>query len=126
MEVKAGEDPFENPWDRLRDAKRARTEKNLESRMRNEERSGVLAKGTTTRVLKNRDKTRQAGKVGGDIDRFNPAPAGVPVDLRPTKTSDSAKPVKRGKISTTVALAATQRSTASLGKFDKVLEGESK
>lgn len=120
MEVKANEDPYEDPWERQRDAKRARTEKNMENRMRNEERAGNLAKGTTMRVMKSREKVRKAGKEGGNMDRDRPLPTGVPVDLPAEK-----KQVKlRGKESTMLALAATQRSTASLGKFDKMREGE--
>jgi regulator of ribosome biosynthesis len=120
MEVKANEDPYEDPWERQRDAKRARTEKNMENRMRNEERAGNLAKGTTMRVMKSREKVRKAGKEGGNMDRDKSLPVGVPVDLKNGK-----KDVKlRGKESTLLALTATQRSTASLGKFDKMREGE--
>jgi regulator of ribosome biosynthesis len=128
MEVKASEDPYEDPWERQREAKRERSNKNTESRMRNEERAGKLSKGTTTRFLKSAERTRQAGKAGGNHDRDNglprQLPAGVPVDLRPTKSSGELNPSKRGKSSTVAALIATQRSTASLGKFDKMLEGE--
>jgi hypothetical protein len=43
-------------------------------------------------------------------------PAGLPIDL--------AKGLKRGKELTKAALVATQRLTASLGKFDEMREGE--
>lgn len=126
MEVKGNEDPYEDPWERQREAKRSRVEKNTENQMRNLERSGQLAKGTTTRLLKSREKSRQAGKAGGNMDRDNGvAKIGIPVDLKKTKGSDDTTGThKRGKESTLAALAATQRSTASLGKFDKVREGE--
>lgn len=113
MEVKDNEDPYENPWERLREEKNKRTEKNLENSMRNQERTGNLRKGTTTRVIKAREGVRQAGKNGTDMDH----PAGVPVDL-------SSDRKHRGKASLATSLAATQRSTASLGKFDKMREGE--
>lgn len=116
MEVKANEDPYADPWEKLRDAKRSKTEKNLESRLRNKERAGELSKGTTTKLMKSRAKSREAGKAGGNLDRDN-VPTGVPVDF-------GSNPVKRGKQSTTKALLASQVSTASLGKFDKRLEGE--
>lgn len=120
MEVGANDDPFEDPWEKLRDAKRSRTEKNLENRMKNEERVGTLAKGTTNRILKSREKSRESGKKGGNADRDNVLPIGVPVDLK-----NSTGEVKlRGKASTTAALKAVQQSTASLGKFDKIREGE--
>jgi regulator of ribosome biosynthesis len=116
MEVKASEDPFDDPWERARDAKRTRTDKNVENRMRNEERTGGLAKGTTNRVLKSRERSRTEGKIGGNMDRDNVLPTGVPVDLKAAQ--------KRGKDSTLAALAATQRSTASLGQFDQMRQGE--
>lgn len=123
MEVGANDDPFDDPWEKLRDTKKARTEKNLENQMKNQERGGQLAKGTTNRILKSREKSRQAGKAGGNADRDNilSLPTGVPVDLA---KGDAGQPKLRGKVSTTAALEAVQRSTASLGKFDKVREGE--
>lgn len=124
MEIKDNEDPYEDPWERQREAKRSRVEKNMESRLRNQERAGALTKGTANKVLKSREKARIAGKVGGHLDREDVPPTGVPVDLKPVKGSEDTKSMKRGKASTLAALAATQRSTASLGNFDKVLEGE--
>jgi regulator of ribosome biosynthesis len=120
MEVKGNQDPFENPWDRLREEKRNRTERNMENRMRNKERGGELTKGTTNRVLKSREKNRQAGKAGGNSDRDTVPPTGVPVDLADKSTGGKL----RGKASLNAALLATQRSTASLGRFDKMREGE--
>jgi regulator of ribosome biosynthesis len=102
----------------LREAKKARVDKNIESRMKNEERAGNLAKGATNRVMKAREKDYKAGKEAGRKDQQ--MPIGVPVDLK-----DSTGEVKlRGKTSTMAALSAVQRSTASLGKFDKMREGE--
>lgn len=125
MEVKGNDDPFADPWEKLRDAKRARVEKNTENRMRNQERAGQLPKGTATRVMKNLAKGRSAGKAGGNKDRDNVLPpTGVPVDLKPNMESGPVALKKRGKESTMAALVATQRSTASLGKFDQVRKGE--
>jgi regulator of ribosome biosynthesis len=120
MEIGATDDPFDDPWEKLRDSKRARTEKNLESRMKNQERTGSLAKGTTNRVIKSREQNRNSGKEGGNADRDNVLPTGVPVDLQ----SGAGEAKKRGKVSTTAALKAVQRSTASMGKFDQMREGE--
>jgi regulator of ribosome biosynthesis len=120
MEVGAKDDPFEDPWEKLRDAKKARVDKNIASRMKNEERAGNLAKGETNRVIKGKEKAYKAGKEGGRMDNL---PAGVPVDLKDgNSAADSTK--LRGKSSTISALTAVQRSTASLGKFDKMREGE--
>ena len=124
MEVKGNDDPFADPWEKLRDAKRARVEKNMENRMRNQERAGQLPKGTATRAMKNLAKGRNAGKAGGNKDRDNVLPTGVPVDLEANKASGPVVSKKRGKESTVAALVATQRSTASLGKFDQVRKGE--
>jgi len=130
MEVKGGDDPFADPWEKQREAKRARVDKNTEQRLRNQERTGNLAKGTTHRLMKNREKTRQAGKKGGNLDRDGIssvqvlATGGVPVDLKATKTSGPVDSLKRGKQSTLAALAATQRSTASMGRFDKLRQDE--
>jgi regulator of ribosome biosynthesis len=127
MEVKGGDDPFADPWEKQRDAKRKRTEKNTEQHMRNEERAGNLSKGTSTRILKSINASRKAGREGGNLD----VPVGVPVDLKPSGRKGSSDVVattthklQRGKASTAAALLATQISTASLGRFDKMREGE--
>ena len=129
LEVKDNEDPFADPWERQRESKRSKVEKNTEQRMRNQERAGMLAKGTTTRFLKSQDRSRQAGRAAGNKDRDDVTsvkvlPAGVPVDLKPTKSSGPLSSAKRGKDSTVSALLATQRSTASMGRFDKMREDE--
>lgn len=131
MEVKQGDDPFQDPWEKQRDAKRKRVDKNMEQRMRNEERAGHLSKGTATRILKSISGSRKSGREGGRLD----TPVGVPVDLKSPGKKGSADidfemrhhvlaARQRGKASTIAALRATQVSTASLGKFDKMREGE--
>jgi regulator of ribosome biosynthesis len=129
MEVKDNENPYEDPWEKLRDEKNTRVGKNREQRMKNEERAGNLAKGSANRLLKNAEHRRNAGKAGGLIDRHDVPPSGLPVDLpkRSLKRQGETIPtagMNRGKESTVKALLATQRSTASLGKFDKMREGE--
>ena len=124
MEVKRNDDPFADPWEKLRDEKKGRKDKNTQNRMKNEERAGNLEKGTTNRTMKNIEKVRSEGKKGGNADRDNVAPSGVPVDLKALKGSDSILSLKRGRENTQNALMATQRSTASLGKFDMMREGE--
>lgn len=125
MEVHPNDDPHADPWEKDREAKRTRVAKNTESRMRNEERAGTMSKGTTTRVLKSQERTRLAGKAGGNADRdLTNIPTGVPVDLRAARGDEKLSTSHRGKTSINAALAATQRSTASLGKFDKMREGE--
>ena len=114
MEVGANDDPYADPWEKERDSKYKKTEKNRENQLKNQERAGMLAKGTTTRIIKSRDAVRKVGKAGGRQD--NQLPAGVPVDMT--------KKTLRGKPSLSAALKATQASTASLGRFDKMREGE--
>jgi len=118
MEVKRGADPFEDPWQAARDAKKARLDKNLKSRLRNEEDRGAVPRGTTRAAFKQKARSREEG-------RSENIPAGLPVDLTTGKfTGEIRNSVRRGKELTQGALLATQRSTASLGKFDKMREGE--
>jgi regulator of ribosome biosynthesis len=124
MEVKRDTNPFDDPWQKDRDAKRARVDKNLESRMRNQERAGVIPRGSAKKLLKDKSQARELGKEGGAKGVQLP-PSGLPVDLRTGKaTGEIRNSMKRGKELTQRALLATQRSTASLGKFDKMREGE--
>merc|ERR1712166_591397 len=63
-----------------------------------------------------------AGKAGGRKDSSS-LPTGLPVDLLNTNNPNNDNKM-RGKTSTLAALKAVQTSTASLGKFDKMREGE--
>ncbi len=119
MEVKRNDDPFENPWQRARDAKKERVEKNTMNRMKNAETGGVIERGTARRVMKGKKEAREKGRIGGNMDLknfTNSQPSGIPTDL--------VKGKQRGKSLTKMALLATQTSTASMGKFDKMREGE--
>ena len=116
MEVKKNDDPYADPWEKLREAKRAKVDKNIESRLRNQERAGLIPRGTTAKTMKNREAARASGKHAIKQENRVLVPSGVPVDLKGK--------VQRGKELTKAALAATQRGTASLGKFDKMLNGE--
>jgi hypothetical protein len=124
MEVKRNDDPYADPWEKLRDATRARVEKNTENRMLNQEQAGQLAKGTTRRLMKNLEAGRKAGKAGGSRDRDGVLPIGIPIDLKATKASGKINSKKRGMESTMAALVASQRSTASLGKLDQMRDSE--
>lgn len=122
MEVGGNDDPFDDPWERMRDEKRSRVEKNTVNRMRNEEKAGNLPKGAANRTMKNVEKNRKAGRAERDANK--PIPVGVPVDLKALKGSTEINSLKRGRENTQKALLATQRSTASLGKFDAMRQGE--
>ena len=105
----------------MRDTKRGREDKNMVNRMKNEESAGTLPKGTASRTMKAREQTRKAGRDGGHDKKV---PVGVPVDLTARKGSTEINSLKRGRDNTQKALVATQRSTASLGKFDGFRDGE--
>lgn len=124
MEVGPNDNPYEDPWEKQREAKREKIEKNVANRMKNEERAGNLSKGTTNRHMKGRQKAFESGKEGGKQDSSSVSlPTGLPVDLMNTNNPQADNKM-RGKKSTLAALAAVQRSTASLGKFDKMREDE--
>jgi regulator of ribosome biosynthesis len=118
LEVKKNDDPMADPWEKLREEKKGRVAKNVEARMRNAERDGTLERGSANKLVKNNkrlDKQRELIKER-DRQRGLVAPVGVPLDVQSN--------AKRGKASTQLALKATQVSTASLGRFDKMREGE--
>ena len=115
MEVKGGDNPYDDPWEKARDAKKDRLEKNTLNRLRNAERSQLVDKGIARRTIKAQKKAREMGREGGKLDTFTNTPAGLPIDMEKKQ---------RGKALTKAALLATQRSTASMGKFDKMREGE--
>ena len=125
-------DPYADPWEQQREAKRARTDQNRLARMRNQERAGNLAKGTTNRVMSSKlaassSKVGKHSTISSDVDLG--IPVGVPVDLKSlgrkkVGATQSNPKHQRGQTLTMAALIATQRSTASLGKFDKLRQGE--
>jgi len=117
MEVRRNDDPFADPWEKARDAKKDRVDKNTMNKMKNAENAGDLEKGTSRRIIKGKQAEREKGRVGGRLDmkNFKNIPTGIPMDM--------AK-MQRGKDKTKLALLATQTSTASLGKFDQMREGE--
>jgi regulator of ribosome biosynthesis len=124
MEVGANDNPFDDPWEKQRSEKRARVDQNIERRMKNEERAGNMPKGATNRTVKARQKAYEVGKEAGRKDSRS-LPVGLPLDLQnstdPRKAADNKL---RGKKSTLDALSTVQKSTASLGKFDRMREGE--
>jgi len=117
MEVKRNDDPFDDPWEKARDAKKDRVDKNTMNKMKNAEIAGDLDRGTTRRIMKTKQSDRESGRAGGRLDskNFSDIPAGVPMDMAEKQ---------RGKDKTKLALLATQRSTASMGKFDQMRQGE--
>ncbi|CEG41616.1 ribosome biogenesis regulatory protein [Plasmopara halstedii] len=94
VEMKAGD--MEDPWTKRKQEKRAQVDKNVRAQMNN----------------KNQGRGKQlAGRT----------PTGIPVELMNT---DDVKAKQRGKDGTSKTLEKVQFSTASMGKFDKMREGE--
>ena len=120
MEVKKNDDPLANPWEKIREEKKSRVTKNTEARMRNAERAGMLERGSANKMVKNTKRLEKQRDIAKDKERKRGlvAPVGVPLDVK------GSGHVQRGKPSTQLALRATQVSTASLGKFDKMREDE--
>lgn len=98
IEVKQGD--MEDPWTKRKQEKRARLEKNWKAQANN---------------LKQGRGKQQVGTAAI-------APAGIPVELM--NTSDP-KAKQRGKEGVKKTLEKVQFSTASMGKFDKMRDGES-
>mmetsp|Transcript_22121 Transcript_22121/g.50580 ORF Transcript_22121/g.50580 Transcript_22121/m.50580 type:complete len:372 (-) Transcript_22121:76-1191(-) len=114
MEVKGGKNPYADPWEEEREAKKRRVEKNLEGQLRNWERSGIIPQGSAGRVVRARATAREKGKDGHA--KGSVIPSGLPVDMQ--------KNSQKGKIGLSGALRAAQSSTASIGQFDTMREGE--
>ncbi|RLN06833.1 hypothetical protein BBJ28_00024705 [Nothophytophthora sp. Chile5] len=102
MEVKEGD--MEDPWTKRKQEKRARVEKNLKAQSNN--------------LVRSIAKQGRGKQLVGHAAR---APTGIPVELMDT---DDVKAKQRGKEGTSKTLEKVQFSTASMGKFDKMREGE--
>ena len=135
IEVKKNDDPKRDPWEKLREEKKARVGKNTVGRMKNAERAGVLEKGSANRLVKDNARLEKQRSIMREKDRKRGlvAPPGVPTDMAKGRVGGvggdggdvgMTAVVRRGKPSTTLALKATQVSTASLGRFDRLREGE--
>ncbi|KUF92113.1 Solute carrier family 2 [Phytophthora nicotianae] len=98
VEMKEGD--MEDPWTKRKQEKRSRVDKNLRAQANN------LKQG----------RGKQLAGIAGRT------PTGIPVELMNT---DDAKAKQRGKEGTNKTLEKVQFSTASMGKFDKMREGES-
>ncbi|KAG7398014.1 Cysteine protease atg4c [Phytophthora boehmeriae] len=98
VEMKEGD--MDDPWTKRKQEKRARVDKNLRAQANN------LKQG----------RGKQLAGIAGRT------PTGIPVELMNT---DDVKAKQRGKEGTTKTLEKVQFSTASMGKFDKMREGES-
>ena len=116
LEVKRNDDPNADPWEKLKEEKQKKRDKNTVNRVRNAERAGLLEKGAGRQLAKQLQGMEAQRKVSREKERENAIlPTGVPVDMHQKQ---------RGKPSITSALQAAQSSTASMGKFDQMRLGE--
>ncbi len=84
MEVGGNDDPSEDPWERLRDAKRGRVEKIMANRMKNEENAGTLPKGAGTLPKGSANRTLKLCELTWSVGRGS---FRVPIDLKAWKAS---------------------------------------
>eukprot|EP01034_Spumella_vulgaris_P033995 gene33995-41928_t len=98
IEVKAGQDPYADPWSEARIEKKARVTKN-EKNMQTNKKKALFKKG---------------GARSYDSENV----PGIPVDL------GAGSKAQRGKAGIKRALQLAQHSTASMGRFDERLAGE--
>lgn len=107
VEIKAGQDPFADPWEAARVDKKQRVQKNLKNQVKNQERA---ARG------------KGKGKVSGleTLKSYDPSSVpGIPLGLQ-----SGGAPLKRGRDGVKQALQLAQHSTASMGRFDELRKGE--
>ena len=112
-------DPNADPWEHQKSQKRAKVEKNNLNRLKNQERTGAVPKGTASKYEKKITEDAHSRSV----QKTREAP-GIPLDL--SSGSASKAPGSRGLANTKRALEMTRLSTASMGKFDAVRSGEGK
>eukprot|EP01038_Epipyxis_sp_PR26KG_P016463 gene16463-22454_t len=102
VEVKKGQDPFSDPWAEDRSNKKDRVKKNLKQQIKNQ--------GKALRI-----KGVKSPKNG--MKKYDPENVpGIPMDID--------QPMKRGKSGVRSALQLVQQSTASMGRFDTMRDGE--
>ena len=105
VEVKAGADPFADPWAEDRAAKKQRVVKNAKAHLKN------------LGVDKSLVNEKKGGEKGGKEKEYDPVRVpGIPLDL--------AGGAKRGKAGLKSTMQLVQHSTASMGRFDDVRKGE--
>jgi len=99
IEVKKNDDPMQDPWEKLREEKKSRVNKNVEARMRNAERAGTLERGSANKLVKSNKRLEKQRDIAREKDRKRGlvAPVGVPMDMKSSSTNEAAK---RGKPST--------------------------
>mmetsp|Transcript_70079 Transcript_70079/g.137773 ORF Transcript_70079/g.137773 Transcript_70079/m.137773 type:complete len:385 (-) Transcript_70079:187-1341(-) len=114
MEVKTGQDPFEDPWEREKNEKKARVSKNVGQQLKNDERTGrrVASIKATMPV----DLPEGRGAFAASFNGQNKSGG--------ANAEGASKPSQRGKEGVSKTLTLVQNSTASMGAFDVRRQGE--
>ena len=126
VEIKNGQDPYEDPFAKSKNEKKERIQKNLKAQAGNLKRTGRLESSSLTVIRNNKrdaDKgTRGKGKGRSglssiSIDSYSAESVpGIPMDLHGEE--------KKGKAGLKRSLELAQRSTASLGRFNTKRQDE--
>jgi regulator of ribosome biosynthesis len=133
-EVKVGEDPYADPWEKARVDKKARVAKNNLQRVKNDERAG--GGGKTADAHAARVESMKAGLPVDLSHAKGNGLGGAGAQMKSQKAAAMAaaasgsgdpgapKPAHKGKAGLATALTLAQQSTASMGKFDTKRFGE--
>jgi len=124
VEIKAGQDPYKDPWTEARVDKKNRIKKNLKNQMKNQGRVNGSIKSKQQLALNN--KTYDPINVPGiPIDIINLLKSSSSSSSSKTSTITSkGKALQRGRAGLQTTLQLVQHSTASMGRFDELRPGE--
>lgn len=126
VEIKNGQDPYEDPFAKAKNEKKERVQKNLKAQAGNLKRTGRLESSSLTVIRNKRDEDKgmrgKKGKGKGgfssiSVDSYSAESVpGIPMDIHGKE--------KKGKAGLKRSLELAQRSTASLGRFDTKRQDE--
>jgi regulator of ribosome biosynthesis len=112
LEIKKGDDPYADPWEKAAQDKKLRVAKNTKQQIKNVERADVIRGKKENN--KNRNSSMGEGGAGANGQSLI---SGIPINL-------NNKAMKRGKAGVKEALGMAQFSTASMGRYDEYRKDE--
>jgi regulator of ribosome biosynthesis len=113
LEIKKGDDPFADPWEKSREDKKVRVAKNTKQMLKNRERADII------RGKKDKQADRPSSMGDGGMTLTSRKMAGVPINL-----DSKGGAAKKGKEGVKEALGMAQFSTASMGRYDEYRKDE--
>jgi len=125
VEIKAGQDPYKDPWTEARVDKKNRIKKNLKNQMKNQGRVNGSIKSKQSLALNN--KTYDPINVPGipiDINNSIKSSLSTLSSKTTPTTASKGKMLQRGRAGLKTTLQLVQHSTASMGRFDELRPGE--